>query len=241
MHPNIFALICKCSSYCIRTKDLGQFSHAFITWWLDECDWLCLDLLSLHRMQLVQNAALHPMTATKTVWTSQPSVSPNWLPLYIWMEFKMSIFVLKILHGLVFLYHCCICLLGGSSSVEMGWEWVQVPVAKQEIGKWAGSRRGAECKTVISISGINNTNIIDGSWICKPSEGSRLICDSCCCSIDVETLNMFNLFSIPIYFVQLSGWAGLVLHFGISFTLTCFIAFWTCTEGTIFVSTCYGY
>lgn len=52
-------------------------------------------------------------------------------------------------------------LLGGSSSVEMGWEWAQVPVAKQEIGKRAGSWRGAENKTVISISGINNPNIID--------------------------------------------------------------------------------
>lgn len=45
----------------------------------------------------------------------------------------------------------------------MGWVWVQVPVAKQDIGKWAGSRRGAECKTVISFSGINNPNTTDDS------------------------------------------------------------------------------
>lgn len=85
------------------------------------------------------------------------------------------------------LYFCVTKLLGGSISIEIGWEWVQVPVAKQEIGKWAGS----------TTTLVGNTDHVKYVFY------SHLLCPA---------------FRLSCTFV-------LVLHFCISFILTCFIAF----------------
>lgn len=83
--------------------------HTFIMTFLDYCNslyvgiilTLTLTLDSLSRLQLVQNAAVHPLTGPhKRNHICPVLVSLHWLPVQMRIHFKILLFVCKALHGL---------------------------------------------------------------------------------------------------------------------------------------------
>ncbi len=85
-------------------KEFESVIHAFISSRLDYCNTLYvgLDQSSLQRLQLVQNAAARLLTGTKKYEHITPVLaSLHWLPVRFKIEFKILLFVFKILNGLV--------------------------------------------------------------------------------------------------------------------------------------------
>lgn len=95
-------LLAKVKPYRLR-KDFERVIHAFITSRLDYCNslYVGLDQSSLHRLQLVQNAAARLLTGTKKREHITPVLaSLHWLPVCFRIDFKILLLVFKILNGL---------------------------------------------------------------------------------------------------------------------------------------------
>lgn len=95
-------LLAKVKPY-LSPKDLERVIHAFITSRLDYCNslYVGLDKRSLRRLQLVQNAAARLLTSTKKRDHITPVLaSLHWLPVCCRIDFKILMFVFKILNGL---------------------------------------------------------------------------------------------------------------------------------------------
>lgn len=95
-------LLSKAKSY-LPYSDLERAIHAFITCRLDYCNSLyCgLDHSSIHRLQLVQNAAARLLTGTRKREHITPVLaSLHWLPVSFRINFKILLMVFKCLNGL---------------------------------------------------------------------------------------------------------------------------------------------
>uniref|UniRef100_A0A0E9XEA4 Uncharacterized protein n=1 Tax=Anguilla anguilla TaxID=7936 RepID=A0A0E9XEA4_ANGAN len=76
--------------------------HAFISSHLDYCNSLftCLSKTSLHRLQLVQNAAAKLLTRSPKRSHVMPILkSLHWLPIKFRIHFKILVIVYRALHG----------------------------------------------------------------------------------------------------------------------------------------------
>ncbi|KAL2104366.1 hypothetical protein ACEWY4_001234 [Coilia grayii] len=109
--------VVKSSFYQLRTiakiksfftlKDLQTLIHAFITSRLDYCNSMYTGLTqsNLGRLQLVQNAAARLLTGTKKRQHITPVlVKLHWLPIKFRIDFKLLLFVFKVLNGLASQY-----------------------------------------------------------------------------------------------------------------------------------------
>ena len=87
----------------LTTTDLEKLIHAFISSRLDYCNSLftTLSRSSLHRLQLVQNAAARLLTNTYRRYHITPVLaSLQWLPITCRIYFKICLITFKALHGL---------------------------------------------------------------------------------------------------------------------------------------------
>ena len=95
-------LLAKVKPY-LPPKDLERVIHALITSRIDYCNSLYfgIDQASLHRLQVVQNAAARLLTGTRKFDRISPVLSDlHWLPVKQRIEFKILLFAFKALNGL---------------------------------------------------------------------------------------------------------------------------------------------
>lgn len=93
----------------LSRSDLEKTIQAFISSRLDYCNALYIGLnqASLHRLQLVQNAAARLLTNTRKHDHITPVLySLHWLPVEFRIQFKILLFVFCSIHGLAPLYLC---------------------------------------------------------------------------------------------------------------------------------------
>ncbi|XDV17969.1 hypothetical protein PO909_023757 [Leuciscus waleckii] len=93
----------------LSCSDLEKTIHTFISSRLDYCNALYIGLnqASLHRLQLVQNAAARLLTNTRKHDHITPVLySLHWLPVEFRIQFKILLFVFCSIHGLAPLYLC---------------------------------------------------------------------------------------------------------------------------------------
>ncbi len=93
----------------LTSKDFECIIHAFITTRLDYCNSLYVGLgqSSLHRLQLIQNLAARLLTGKRKRDHITPVLaSLHWLPVKFRIDFKILMFVFKILNGLAPPYLC---------------------------------------------------------------------------------------------------------------------------------------
>lgn len=86
----------------LSPKDLEKLIHAFITSRLDYCNSLYLGLphSSLHRLQLVQNAAARLLSGARMHDHMTPVLTKlHWLPVKFRIDFKILLFTYKILNN----------------------------------------------------------------------------------------------------------------------------------------------
>ena len=86
----------------ISFTDAQTLIHAFVTNHLDYCNSLFsgLPITSLNRLQLIQNTAARVLTKTRKFDHITPVLaSLHWLPVAFRIDFKITLFVFKSLHG----------------------------------------------------------------------------------------------------------------------------------------------
>ena len=87
----------------LTTPDLTKVIHAFIYSRLDYCNSLytCLSKKSIHRIQLVQNAAARVLTGSRKYDHITPILaSLHWLPINFRIDFKILLLTFKAISGL---------------------------------------------------------------------------------------------------------------------------------------------
>ncbi|KAK7925857.1 hypothetical protein WMY93_008167 [Mugilogobius chulae] len=87
----------------LSRNNLEKAVHAFISSRIDYCNALYLGISqsSLHRLQLVQNAAARLLTNSSRYTHITPILSSlHWLPVRFRIDYKILMFVFKALHGL---------------------------------------------------------------------------------------------------------------------------------------------
>ena len=87
----------------LTPKDLEKLIHAFISSRLDYCNSLftTLSSASLHRLQMVQNAAARLLTNTYRRSHITPVLAAlHWLPIECRIVFKINLITYKAIHGL---------------------------------------------------------------------------------------------------------------------------------------------
>ena len=101
-------LLSKVRAY-LPPRDFERVMHMFITVRLDYCNSLYVGLgqASLHRLQMVQNAAARLLTGTKRYQHITPVLaSLHWLPVRQRIDFKIALLVFKCLNGQAPSYLC---------------------------------------------------------------------------------------------------------------------------------------
>ena len=88
--------------------DLEKAVHAFISSRLDYCNVLYfgIDQTLLHRLQLVQNAAVRLLTKTGRCDHVTPVLFSHWLPAELRTHFQLLLFVFSAIDGLAVPYLC---------------------------------------------------------------------------------------------------------------------------------------
>jgi len=87
----------------LSPSDFEKIIHAFISVRLDYCNLLYVGVIQvlLNRLQLVMNASARLLTGTRKKQHVKPVLaSLNWLPVQFRIDFKLLIFVYKVLHNL---------------------------------------------------------------------------------------------------------------------------------------------
>jgi len=123
----------------LSRSDLEKTIHAFISSRLDYCNALYIGLnqASLHRLQLVQNAAARFLTNTRKYDHITPVLlSLHWLPVQFRIQFKILLFVFCSIHGLAPAYLCNMLTLYKPSRALRSAEQHLLVVPGSRCKKW---------------------------------------------------------------------------------------------------------
>lgn len=123
----------------LSRHDLEKAIHAFISSRIDYCNALYFGISqsSLHRLQLVQNAAARLLTSSSRYTHITPILSSlHWLPVRFRIDFKILMFVFRALHGLAPLYLSDILILHRPSRALRSSSQMVLDVPRSRYKQW---------------------------------------------------------------------------------------------------------